>query len=179
MASNNKVQCNFCNRMASKSNYNRHAKTFHLLCPNCLSLESRSRHKCFGAQLISKSKIFTRLNKTSEYEGGVTSTGIFIPMEMRGDCLAAMLRCLAARQLLDTDIWTPALFLLAILRRGCIACMAANDGAESLREFHNCRLQAGDILNVYGDLSCMLFNIEYDDKAQFFLRRFLEDNSFD
>ena len=150
--------CSLCKRRASRTNYRRHEKTFHLLCPKCLSLESRTKHPCFGQRLLSKTKAFQLLNNQCDDEKLTPVTcGIFVPVEVRSDCVDSLRACLAARSFLDNDLFTPALFLLAKLMRSCIQSFMAE--------------------NLY--LTCLLFNIEYSEKSLHFIQTFLEDNTFD
>lgn len=178
-----KFRCLFCKKFSSKANYHRHEKSWHLLCPKCLSLQPKSRHPCFGARTVPKNKLFSLRKEGEEEEElgagiecGPLVSGVYIPIEMRADCVKAVLRCMAARELLDTDLLTPALFLLAHLRRTCIACQASTD--SGFQDFHSCRLQIDTCLKDLGELTSLLFNIDWNDRTESFLRQYLFENTF-
>lgn len=169
--------CNYCLRKGSISNISRHQKSFHLLCAKCFKLSSKARHPHFGAKLLSRSKLLKQAYPPDFYFPVVS--GIWVPVELRGDIYKAMQMCLVSRELLDQDIWTVGMFLLAILRRGCLACMAGKEGENGcLSEFHNCRLTCNDVLDKYFELACLLFNINPDMDARIFLHNYLQEHSY-
>ena len=195
-------KCPLCLRSASSTNYARHVQTFHLLCPRCLRLSSKTRHPCFGAKLLSRSNLFQRReesishhpssisqhsnttangsdqNQDDATNGLILSSGIYIPLEIRADCICFLQACLAARHFLDHDLFTPSLFLLAKLQRTCIACTAGKDGKNSLYDFHSCRLGIDDFLAENFELTCLLFNITNNEKSHYFIRNFLYENCY-
>ena len=172
--------CSLCKNRASRANYRRHEKTFHLLCPKCLSLESGTKHPCFGRRLLSKTKAFKLMeNNWVDEEMTPTTCGIFVPLELRKDCVDSLRACLAARTFLDNDLFVPALFLLAKLMRTCIACMAAKEGNYAMSEFHSCRMNIQPFLDQNLYLTCLLFNIECNEKSIHFIQSFLEENTFE
>jgi hypothetical protein len=111
-------------------------------------------------------------------QNGPLTSGVYIPIELREDCLAALTSCLAARKFLDHDLHTPALFLLAKLQRNCLACMAGKEGKDGMADFHSCRLYIKQIMEDNCELTCCLFNVEYTERSVQFFHSFLYDNSY-
>lgn len=183
-----RVKCEFCNKQVTKTNLTRHAKTFHLLCPVCLKLEPRLKHKCFGLKLLSQTQWLSINEGKPIYEpctpannsvhGQPLTSTIYVPLEIRYDCLTALTACLAARQLLDFDLNTISLFFLAKLQRSCLACMAGREGKQHMQDFHVCRMMIDQIMSENMELTCKLFNIQETERASNFIRAFLIDNSF-
>lgn len=195
-------KCGFCAKNVSRTNFTRHARSFHLMCPKCLRLEARAKHPCFGARILTQTQwlnlnntnpqnqtmdsstsngqnSFLELSNVANVSERPITSGVFIPIEMREDCLAALTACLAARQFLDHDLYTPALFLLSKLQRSCLACMSGKDGKIDMADFHSCRLYISQIMSDNCELTCNLFNVEYSDRSKQFFQNFLHENSYE
>lgn len=169
--------CKICSKpkSVSRMNYFRHNRTHHLLCPHCLSIESKCKHACFGSRLLSRSQML-RMNNDPDPLAPPTSS-IFIPMEMRTDCLAAFQTILAARDLLDNDIYSVAFYLLARLKRSCLACMGSTVNSGFLKDYHTCQLHIKDIMENISETVFCLFNVRSDEKSYAFLSSFLAENT--
>lgn len=178
MASSNfsKISCKTCKRLVSRLNFHRHVKSFHLLCPQCLTLESRAKHPCFGSRLLSRSSFFSRAEGDDTSPGPLTSN-IYIPMEARADCVGAMTAVLAGRALMDTDLYTPAFFLLAHAQRSCLACTAGRTASPVFHDLHTCRLNSTLIIDSLAPLVCHLFNIHHTAELNHFFCTFLQENT--
>ena len=133
------------------------------------------KHRCFGLKLLARSKLFSPAEPLEE--GVPTISTIYVPIELRADCAAALRALLAARELLDHDQFTPALFMLAKLRRGCLSCLS--DDAMVKDDFHSCRVSVESCIADYAELSCYLFNVQYTPQVKQFFRVFLTDHSFE
>lgn len=166
----------------------------------CFKLSSKARHPCFGAKILTPSQwvsmnnpaaeyrkedlpgtspgIFTPAVTPNIYERPLTSQ-VFVPFELREDCLAAVTACLAARMFLDNDLFTPCQFLLSKLKRNCLACMSGEEGKEALADFHSCRSYIPQLMAENCELTCQLFNVTYSERAVQFFYNFLMENSFE
>ena len=146
-----------------------------MFCAACGSLGSRVKHPCFGLKLLSRSKLFSIAEEISQTVP--TLSTIYVPIELRTDCAAALRALLSARELLDEDQFTPALFMLAKLRRGCLSCLADDPAVKE--DFHSCRAGIEACIGDYAELACWLFNVKYTPQVAQFFRVFLTDHSFD
>lgn len=165
--------CPFCGRKLSKSNVNRHEKSFHYLCPVCLRLTSAAKHGCFRVHSVSA-------RAAAKPADAVAVGRIFVPMEMRSDCQRAMECVLAARDAQTDDVHSVALYLLAKLRRRCLGCMwYAYLHSEHAQHFHTCRLRVEDIMRENAYQACLIFGVTYSDETEEALRAFLIDNTVD
>jgi hypothetical protein len=178
--------CQLCSKPTTTLNALRHSRNRHILCPFCGCLASRVKHPCFGLKLLSRSALFKVAEPLTE--GAPPISNIFIPIEIRVDVGSALRAILSGRELLDTDVYTPALFLLAKLRRTCLGCLNPLLGRPSasdpdpdldLPSFHTCRSTLAATIDTFGELACNLFNIQNTPQVHKFFTVYLTEHSFD
>lgn len=166
MGARGKTVCPFCNRSASRTNGHRHAQSFHFLCSVCLSLERRTKHRHFTVQTLGRKQLVSDVGFTSP----PFTSNCYIPMECRSDCVQAMLRVLAAKHILETDIYSPALFLLAMIQRNCLACLS---NSPALNDLHICRSSIDSFMGRFSEIVCILFGIDHSEEVLDTIRSFL------
>jgi hypothetical protein len=149
-----------------RPNLSRHAKTFHFLCPKCLRLEHRAKHRHFGTQLLSRSTSFEVDDRGRPNEPCISQ--VFVPLQIRNDTLRALLAILSSREFMDNDVFTVYYFLLAKLRRSCLACQCLHhgDGSGSIfNGLHTCYTNAEVFLSENVEMGCLMFNVKCNEKA--------------
>lgn len=78
--------------------------------------------------------------------------------------------------MVHVDPFIPALFLLALIQRWCIACISKS---PHLYELHVCRSVVEQYMNDYGEASCYIFGIIPNSSILETIRQFLLRNTYD
>ena len=147
------------------------------MCPSCLTLENKAKHPCFGAKTISRSKMFRPQDVITQ--DLPMCSNIYVPVEMRADMVAALQSILSARELNDDDQFTAGFYILAKLKRSCMACLAGPLTSTAMGDFHSCRLSIPAFVTKYTRSVCHLFNVQHTPDVIKFLTVFLEENTIE
>lgn len=161
-----------------RPNIGRHSKTFHLLCPRCLRLEHRVKHPHFGTQLLRRSQLLEPGFGEEMNEDPVAL--VFVPVQIRSDIWSITEALLAAREWMDNDIFTIFFFLLAKLRRTCLACLSQTVTTEVkdtsvFSDLHTCHTNTDIFLREYLSLTFRMFNVKETEYAQKMISDLLSD----
>lgn len=78
--------------------------------------------------------------------------------------------------MLHADPFVPALFILAIIQRWCIACISRD---PLLYELHVCRSNVDRYMQNYGEISCYIFGLVPNKQNLDNIYQFLLSNTYD
>lgn len=95
---------------------------------------------------------------------------------MFSDCVTSFRRVLAAKDMLNADPYTPALFLLSLIQRWCIACLSQD---PNLSELHICRMLADAYLDKYAYIACYLFGLTPNEETLEIIKIYVTRNTYE
>jgi len=144
------------------------------LCGRCGTLERKNKHRHFSATRLSRKEASTLQDGDLEKIPKVSN--IFVPLEMFADSVTAFRKVLAAKDLLHADPFVPALFLLSLIQRWCIACLSKD---PQLFELHICRLMAPAYTDDYAEVACYIFGVEPNTAALEIIKNFVLRHTYE